>query len=54
MFWLIAIVLGLQVIGFWLLNPLTHLTTGLLSLNALPWMLAIVGIWLLTGRSKAD
>ena len=52
MLWLIAIVLGLQVVGFWVLNPLTQVATGVLSLNGLPWLLAILGLWLLTGRSN--
>ena len=52
MLWLIAIVLGLQVVGFWLLNPFTNVATGMLSLNGLPWLLATVGLWLLTGRSN--
>ena len=54
MFWLIAIVLGLQVVGFWVLNPLVHISTGLLSLKGLPWLLAMVGLWLLTGRPKRE
>lgn len=52
MLWLIAIILGLQVVGFWVLNPLAHLATAWLSLRSLPWLLALLGFWLLTGRPR--
>ena len=50
MLWLIAFVLVLQSLGFWLGDPLVHVATALISLKALPLLLAVVGGWLLAGR----
>ena len=50
MLWLIALVVILQSLGLWFLQPLVHLGTDLVSLSALPWLLALAGLWLLSGR----
>ena len=50
MLWLIALVVILQSLGFWLFDPLVQLGTALTSLSFLPWMLLLVAFWLLSGR----
>ena len=50
MLWLIALVLVLQSIGAWALQPLVHASTSLLSLSFVPWVVLIVGLWLFSGH----
>ena len=45
---LIAVLLGFN---HWLLEPLVILSSELLELKQLPWLLLAVAAWLLAGRS---
>jgi hypothetical protein len=50
MLWLIALVVLVQALAQWPLEPLMRLCTAVLSLQWLPWLLALSGLWLLAGR----
>lgn len=50
MLWLIALVVLVQALAQWPLEPLMRLCTVVLSLQWLPWLLALSGLWLLAGR----
>jgi hypothetical protein len=52
MLWLIASLILLQAIFHWLFEPIIQLLTPLFGLNFLPWILALIGLWLFTGRSS--
>ena len=45
---LLALLLGLS---HWLLEPLVQLGTTLLELTWLPWLVLLLGAWLLAGQS---
>ncbi len=51
MLWLIAALILLQTAIHWLFEPVVQLLTPWVGLEVLPWLLAIVGIWIFTGRS---
>jgi len=50
MLWLIALVVLLQAQAQWPLEPVMGLCTSVLNLQWLPWLLALIGVWLLAGR----
>ena len=52
MLWLIASLILLQTAIHWLFEPVVQLLTPWLGLEVLPWLLAIIGIWIFTGRSS--
>lgn len=52
MLWLIASLFLLQTAIHWLFEPVVQLLRPWFELDVLPWILAIVGIWLFTGRSS--
>ena len=52
MLWLIAALIVLQTAMHWLFEPVVQLLTPWVGLDLLPWMFALVGIWLFTGRSS--
>ncbi len=52
MLWLIASLFLLQTAIHWLFEPVVQLLTPCFELDVLPWILAIIGIWLFTGRSS--
>ena len=54
MLWLIALVLVLQALFHWMLEPVIRWFTPLFELRLLPWLLALVGLWLLAGRTNSD
>ena len=54
MLWLIAFVLALQALFHWTLEPAIRWFTPLFELRLLPVLLALVGIWLLAGRTDSD
>jgi len=39
-------------VAFWLMSPLSAALTPLVELHPLPWVLVLVGAWLLAGRSS--
>ena len=51
MLWLIAALILLQTASHWLFEPVVQLLTPGFGLDVLPWLFAIVGIWIFTGRS---
>tara|TARA_B100001173_G_scaffold307897_1_gene317239 strand:- start:703 stop:864 length:162 start_codon:yes stop_codon:yes gene_type:complete len=51
MLWLIASLILLQTVMHWLFEPVVQLLTPWAGLDVLPWLFAIVGIWIFTGRS---
>ena len=51
MLWLIAALILLQTASHWLFEPVVQLLTPGLGLDVLPWLFAIVGVWIVTGRS---
>jgi hypothetical protein len=51
MLWLIASLILLLTAIQWLFEPVVLLLTPWFGLDVLPWLLAIVGIWIFTGRS---
>ena len=54
MIWLIALVLFLQTVFHWVLEPVIRLFTPLFELNVLPWLFAFIGLWLLAGQRNRD
>ena len=54
MLWLIALVLALQALFHWTLEPAIRWFTPLFELRLLPLLLALVGIWFLAGRTESD
>ena len=54
MLWLIALVLVLQALFHWMLEPLIRGVTPLFEFKLLPWLLALVGIWFLAGRTDSN
>jgi len=52
--WLIALVVLLQTLAQWLIQPAIRGATSVFGLQLLPWMLALVGLWLLAGRSRQE
>jgi hypothetical protein len=52
MLWLIAALILLQTAIHWLFEPVVQLLTPLVGFNMLPWLFALVGIWIFTGRSS--
>ena len=51
MLWLIASLILLQTVMHWLFEPVVQLLTPWAGLDVLPWLFAIVGTWIFTGRS---
>ena len=51
MLWLIASLILLLTAIQWLVEPVVLLLTPWFGLDVLPWLFAIVGIWIFTGRS---
>lgn len=37
-------------VAFWLMSPLSGALTPLVELQPLPWLLLVLGAWLLAGR----
>ena len=54
MLWLIALVLVLQALFHWMLEPVIRWFTPLFELKLLPWLLALFGLWFLAGRTDSD
>lgn len=54
MLWLIALVLVLQGLFHWMLEPVINWFTPLFELKLLPWLLGFAGLWLLAGRTESD
>ena len=54
MLWLIALVLLLQALFHWTLEPAIRWFTPLFELRVLPLLLGLAGIWLLAGRTDSD
>jgi|TARA_Y100000589_G_scaffold326858_1_gene367483 hypothetical protein len=54
MLWLIALVLLLQALFHWMLEPGITWLTPVFELKVLPWLLALLGIWLLAGPKESD
>lgn len=50
---LLIVSLG-SMLTYWLMSPLTALLRPLVELHALPWLLALVGVWLLAGRDPGS
>lgn len=50
---LVMVSLGLTV-AFWLMSPLSAALTPLLELRPLPWLLLLLGAWLLAGRPSGN
>ncbi|MBL6887806.1 MAG: hypothetical protein ISR06_03020 [Synechococcus sp. BS30m-G30] len=48
---MIASLILLQTVMHWLFEPVVQLLTPWAGLDVLPWLFAIVGIWIFTGRS---
>ena len=46
MLWLIALLLVLQALFHWILEPVIRGVTPLFEFKLLPWLLALVGLWL--------
>jgi hypothetical protein len=54
MLWLIALVLVLQALFHWTLEPLIRWFTPLFELRVLPLLLGLLGLWLLAGRTVSE
>ncbi|QNI53201.1 conserved membrane protein [Synechococcus sp. BIOS-E4-1] len=54
MLWLIALVLLLQALFHWTLEPAIRWLTPLFELRVLPLLLGLLGIWFLAGRTDSD
>jgi|TARA_B100000073_G_scaffold123028_1_gene100345 hypothetical protein len=54
MLWLIALVLLLQALFHWVLEPVITWLTPVFELKLLPWLLGFLGIWFLAGRKESD
>ena len=54
MLWLIGLVLVLQAVFHWMLEPVIRVLTPLFELKVWPWLLALIGFWLLAGRTDVD
>ena len=52
MVWIVAVVLLLQALGTWLFQPLVHAGTAVMSLKGLPWLIALVGLWILSNERE--
>ncbi|MEB3159141.1 MAG: hypothetical protein VKK03_06735 [Synechococcus sp.] len=52
MLWLVALVLLLQSLWWWVFKPLIHVSTTMLSFSSLPWVLLGAGLWALAGRQE--
>ncbi|MEB3234469.1 MAG: hypothetical protein VKM98_03480 [Cyanobacteriota bacterium] len=51
---LIAMVTVALAVAFWLMSPLSAALTPLLELRPLPWLLLLLGAWLLAGRPSGN
>jgi len=49
---LITMVTVALAVAFWLMSPLSAALTPLVELHPLPWVLLLVGAWLLAGRPQ--
>jgi hypothetical protein len=47
---ILVVGLGLM-LAYWLMTPLITLLSPVVELHALPWLLALLGLWLLAGRA---
>ncbi len=54
MLWLIGLVIVLQAAFHWMLEPVIQGVTPLFELSFMPWVLAAVGLWLLSGGTSGD
>ena len=51
---LVAMVSLVLTVAFWLMSPLSAVLTPLVQLQPLPWLLLLVGVWLLAGRPTGN
>lgn len=49
---LVVIVTVALALAFWLMSPLSDALTPLVELHPLPWLLLLIGAWLLAGRPQ--
>jgi len=47
---LLLLLIALLALNAWLVEPLLALSSDLLELQPLPWLVLIAGAWLLAGR----
>lgn len=49
---LVVIVMVSLALAYWLMSPVSAALTPLVELQPLPWVLLLVGAWLLAGRPQ--